>query len=139
MIKKTLAILAALVFFCTNTTAYASFNPTYTGKFTTSSPQCYMTFSDSNAVMTKIVYYYNNSVDRFLTVEDPSSFSFSKDLLNVYYTHDGIYTDLEGNKLGVIQQPIIINTDDITVTLNVLGKVKKVTYVYNGYTYSRTY
>ncbi len=129
--KRVSAMLLAVLFMFSSTIfAGASFNPTYSGKFIALS-DIYMTFSSSDAEMHRVIYSISGSTNAYLTISSPSSFSFSKDELYVYYNRKGTIETGSGS-ISEKNGPFLVQTNDIDVETNSNGKVTKVTIGYNG-------
>lgn len=136
--KRVIAILlSVLCMFSCTIFAGASFNPTYSGKFIALS-DIYMTLSSSDAEMYRVIYPISGSTNAYLTIDSPRSFSFSKDELYLYYSGTGTVETGSG-AISEKRGPFIIQTNDVDVDTNSVGKVTKVTISYNGCYYSKNY
>lgn len=137
VLKHTLACIAILCTQFANLSAFAtdSFSTIYSGKLK-ASDKVYMDLSTSDAKMVKVIYAASGSKNKFLTISDASSYSFTSKYFIAKYTKDGEFTDLNGKHLEDAKQPIIIQTTDISPEKNVFGYIINVSLVYNGCTYS---
>lgn len=137
ILKKVTAVIAAFGCLCASSIyASASFNPTYTGRFV-ATKYSYMTVSSEDAVMTKIIYPVSSTTNRFMTIEGASSFIFSNEKFSATYNKNGTLTTLEGEEIGTVSKPVIVQTNQIEVKTNWLGMVTDVCVIYNGLYYSR--
>lgn len=137
-LKGALAFVVAISCQLVNISAYAAgdrFNPVYSGVLR-ASDKVYMTISSSDAVMNKVIYPVSSTSNRFLTISDASSFTFSNTKFLASYSHSGIYTDLDGNFVGNSPNKVIIQTSEVHPEYT-LGIFLSGIYIdYNGCRYS---
>lgn len=137
VLKRIVAFIAvAGCLMASSVSVFASFNPTYTGRFA-ATQNSYMTVSSEDAVMTKIIYPVSATTNRFMSISGASSFIFSNEKFSATYNENGILTTLDGEKIGTVSKPVIVQTNQIDVTTNRLGRVTDVCIIYNGLYYFR--
>ncbi|MBP1563580.1 MAG: hypothetical protein J6C38_07670 [Oscillospiraceae bacterium] len=142
MIKKVsqsvLAFVLVIVCQFVSISAYATdntFNPLYSGVLR-ATDDVYMTISSSDAVMTNVIYPVSSTSNRFLTISDANTFTFSNEKFLATYTHSGDYTDLEGNVIGHSPDYVMIQTTEVHPTY-FMGIFFQGVYIeYNGCRYN---
>lgn len=88
------------------------------------------------------VFYKDTAGLRFLTATNPSYYYLSKDHLyaEYYYTDDTktnmYFTLSDGSFVAYANKTIYIQTEDISATFTLFGKIKTLTVTYEGREYT---
>lgn len=118
-------------------TAYADsaiFNPIYSGNLSFTQ-RVYMTISNDNAVLTKVIYPISGTTNRFVTIDSPDKLIFDASQLYIEYDHKGVITDLYGEFYGYTPSNVAVETYNVKIDYKVLW-VKTYSVTFNGNEYT---
>lgn len=138
MVKRTVALMAAMCCLLFNLTAYGAeieISTVYSGRLTYGF-SCWFEISETDAVLNKVIYPISFNSNKLVSTEGPDKLIFDASQFAITYDHQGRITDLDGNFISMTPEKVKIETRKVSLKYTIFGGVKAATVVFNGCDYN---